>query len=54
MLFIDIFGDFALECAEDNAVEKPALLEHIIENIDTAHTVFAAVFYLNDIAVFAV
>ena len=54
MLFIDIFGDFALECAEDNAVEKSSLLEHIVEDIDTAHTVFTAVFYLNDIAVFAV
>ena len=54
MLFIDIFGDFALECAEDNAVEKSSLLEHIIENINAAHTVFTAVFYLNDIAVFAV
>ena len=54
MLFIDIFGNLALERAEDNAVEKSALLEHIIENIDAAHTVLAAVFYLNNIAVFAV
>ena len=54
MLFINIFGDFALEGAEDNAVEKSALLEHIIEDIDAAHTVLAAVFYLNNIAVFAV
>lgn len=54
MLFINIFGDFALECTEDNAIEKSSLLEHIVEDIDTAHAVFAAVFYLNNIAVFAV
>ena len=54
MLFIDIFGDFALECAEDNAVEKSSLLEHIIEDIDAAHTVLAAVLYLDYITVFSV